>query len=106
MSTRYRPKTACVCCGKVGIHSARGLIGTCYARYKYRGTLDEFQLLGHKNRKPAVGPDETVIPLAVLGALLAEVSPELEERIECELGVDVVTLAINAAEAVELAAMA
>lgn len=108
-SNRPPRRIVCICCGETGNAGARGLRWTCYARHKRAGTLQQFQLVGRvaaKRKKAVVGPGETVIPLALLGALLADASPELEERIEQQLGLDIVTLAINAAESANLAVSA
>lgn len=107
MSTRRRTLIACACCGKPGGLAARGLIHSCYKRHQAAGTLDQFQPLGNKGGRPeGLGPDEAAVPLAVLGALLIGAPTELEEWAEQQLGSDLVTLAVNAAENAELAVSA
>jgi hypothetical protein len=32
----------CFCCGKIGTHQSRGLIGKCYDRHKWSKTLDKY----------------------------------------------------------------
>lgn len=106
MSANRPPRRiVCICCGETGNHASRGLRWTCYARHKRAGTHTQFDLIGRvaAKRKKVVGPDETVIPLDLLGALLADASPELEEQVEQQLGLDIVTLAVNAAESAALA---
>lgn len=101
MNARHYPTCVCVCCGETGKHSARGLRWTCYMRHRRAGTLGQFDLIGRlaARRKLPVGPDEVVIPIAVLGVLLAGASSEVEEWAEAQLGSDLVTFAVNAAVA-------
>ena len=103
--TRQHHTCVCLCCGETGKHSARGLRWTCYMRHRRAGTLGQFDLIGRlaMRRKLPVGPDEVVIPLVVLGALIAGASPEAEELADAELGSDLITLAVNAAALAERA---
>lgn len=43
----------CACCGRSGKHYARELIGSCYARHKRNGTLDQFARRDRGNTKAA-----------------------------------------------------
>lgn len=92
----------CVCCGRPGRHEARGLIKSCYTRHARHGTLDQFK---SQARLPVHNRGETQITpavLMVLGVLLVESSTELEEWAEEQLGPELVTRAIDAAEAVRI----
>lgn len=99
MSKRVTPEVACICCGTVGNHAARGLIKPCYSKHRAAGTLDQFKPL----QASATSLNEVAIPLTVLGALLVAAESAVEEWAEQQLGVELVTRAINAAEAAELA---
>ena len=91
----------CLCCGETGKHAARGLRWSCYRRHQVAGTLGQFDLIGRiaAQRKGPVAPGQVVIPIAALGVLIAAATPEVEEWAEANLGLDLVTLAVNAADA-------
>lgn len=101
MKSRKKTTVACVCCGQTGPHSARGLIDPCYKRHRDNGTLDQFK----KRAETQVAPDQALVPLGVLGALLIAAPTELEEWVEDEIGHEIVTRAISTAKASSLLAV-
>lgn len=99
--TRHYPTCVCICCGETGKHSARGLRWTCYMRHRRAGTLAQFDLVGRlaARRTAPVGPDEVVVPLVVLGVLMASAPAGVEEWADTKLDPDLIAFAINAAAA-------
>lgn len=104
--SNIRPWINCAQCQRRGRHSARGLCWSCYNGARLGGTLDQYPPRTLKRTARQVAADQVLVPVGVLGVLLADASVEVEEWAEAQLGSAMVAKAIKAAEAADAETLA
>ena len=82
-----RVPTICACCGRPGLHQARGLIAGCYSRHRDRRTLDRFP------RTKTSRPERSWLPHGAHGRTMLDRYRQLsglpKTRVAFELGVSI-----------------